>query len=85
MTDPDAAVARDLVQQVFIRVCRDSGFTLATQEAAALAAGALGLSPLQIWMAMPSLDVMDKIAAGTHPITGRGHTGAKLPKGTGHD
>ena len=64
-------LSRDLVQQVFIRICRDSGFTLATPEAAALAAGALGCSPLQIWTAMQSLAMMDQIAAGTHPAAGR--------------
>ena len=85
MTDPDAAVARDLVQKIYIRVCCDSGFTLETPRAAALAAGVLGLSPLQIWMAMPSLDVMDKIAAGTHPITRHDALALKLPKGPDHD
>jgi len=58
---------RELIQQIYIRVCRDSAFTLDLHRACALAAKIVGKHPLDIWMAMPSLDVMFGIAAGTHP------------------
>jgi hypothetical protein len=48
-------------------VCRDSGFSLDLHRACALAAKVLGKHPLDVWMAMPSLDVMFEIAAGAHP------------------
>jgi hypothetical protein len=56
-----------MIQELFIRVCRDSGFTLDAARAAGVAAIAFGCHPLEVWMAMPSLDVMNEIAAGKHP------------------
>ena len=56
------------IQAVFIRVCRDSGFTLDAAHAARLVAKTLVCHPLEVWLAMPSLDVMNEIAAGTHPV-----------------
>lgn len=64
--------ARTTLQQLFIRVCRDSGFRLEATRAAVLAARAAGRHPLEIWMALPSLDVMAQIAAGTHPAARSG-------------
>lgn len=58
---------RKTVQDVFVRVCRDSGFTLGSVQAANVAARALKCHPLQVWLAMPELAVMDEIAAGRHP------------------
>lgn len=54
-------------QDAFIRVCQDSGFQLETDRAAHLAGSVVGCSALEIWLAMPSMSVMDEIAAGTHP------------------
>jgi hypothetical protein len=48
-----------MIQELFIRVCRDSGFTLDAARAAGVAAIAFGCHPLEVWMAMPSLDVMN--------------------------
>lgn len=61
------SVDRQTLQQIYVRVCRDSGFKLDMHRACALAAAAVGKHPLDIWIAMPSLDVMAAIAAGTHP------------------
>lgn len=58
---------RETKQQMFIRVCRDSRFALDAVRAAGVAALALRCHPLEIWLAMPSLSVMDDIAAGRHP------------------
>ena len=60
-------IERRLAQQMFIRVCRDSGFKLGAIRSAIFAAAILKCDPLEIWLAMPSLDVMDLIAAGAHP------------------
>jgi hypothetical protein len=60
-------MGRELIQSVFIRVCRDSGFGLDAVRAADLTAMMLGLHPLEIWIAMPSFSVMEEIAAGRHP------------------
>ena len=56
--------SRELKQQAFIRVCRDSQFTLDATRAAVLAAAVINCHPLEIWLAMPDLDAMDGIAAG---------------------
>lgn len=58
---------RELTQAVYMRVCRDSGFTLEATRAAHLAARILKCSPLDIWIAMGTLETMDRIANGTHP------------------
>jgi hypothetical protein len=58
---------RKTVQDVFIRVCRDSGYSMNAIKAAGVAAAAMKCHPLDVWLAMPSLYVMDEIAAGTHP------------------
>jgi hypothetical protein len=70
---------RETIQQMFVRVCRDSGFKLDTMRAATLAARVLGISPLEIWIALPSLNVMDQIAAGTHPAAHRAPASTSAP------
>lgn len=62
---------REDLQAVFIRVCRDSGFRLDYARAAQLAAKVLGAHPMDIWIALPSLDVMQQIAEGSHPAAHR--------------
>jgi hypothetical protein len=58
---------RKMIQDVFIRLCRDSGFRLSAVAAAQLTGMMLERTPLEIWLSMPSWDVMKEIAAGTHP------------------
>lgn len=57
---------RNMLQQIFIRVCRDSGFTLEWTRAARIAALAAGTHPLVVWCAMDA-GTMEQIADGTHP------------------
>jgi hypothetical protein len=54
---------RDFLQQLFVRVCRDSGFTLDWPRAAILTGMIAKVDPLMVWMAMDS-ETMDKIARG---------------------
>lgn len=60
-----------VVQEFFIRMCRDSNFTLCAVRAAQLTAVALKCHPLEVWLAMPSYSVMEEIAAGNHPAACR--------------
>lgn len=62
---------RKTIQDIYIRVCRDSGFGLDYIAAAQLAAKVVGIHPLDIWIAMPSLSVMEEIATGAHPSVRR--------------
>lgn len=62
---------RNLVQGIFIRVCRDSGWKLDMYRAAALAAKMLGKHPMDIWIAMPDLKTMERVASGQHPVCER--------------
>lgn len=55
------------IRSLYLRVCRDSRYTISSGNAAILVAQMLGISPLEVWVAMPSLSVMDEIAAGAHP------------------
>ncbi len=67
MTPEQVKVRKQLLRDLFVRVCRDSGFRLDTHRAANLVAQIAKAHPLDIWMAMPSLEVMDEVARGTHP------------------
>lgn len=67
MAGTDATAERKMMQGVFIRVCRDSGFGLSAIRAAQLSALMMKRHPLEIWLAMPSWGVMEEISAGTHP------------------
>lgn len=62
---------RELTQDIFIRVCRDSGWRLDMYRAAALAAKVLGKHPMDIWIAMPDLQTLERIASGQHPVCER--------------
>lgn len=63
---PDHRPARKLVQDLYIRMCRDSGFKLDHIRAAHFVAEMLGISALEVWMTM-DMDIMERIANGTHP------------------
>lgn len=63
--------SRKTVQDVFIRVCRDSMWQIDAINAAKLTASVVGKHPLQVWSDVGSLDIMNQIAAGTHPVCTR--------------
>lgn len=54
------------LRDLYIRVCRDSGFRMEASRAAILAASILGLSGIEVWLDL-GLDNMERIANGTHP------------------
>ena len=60
-------MSRKQLQELFLRVCRDSGFSLEATQAASIAAKAAGVSPLEFWVAFGTIDAMDKVADGGHP------------------
>lgn len=55
---------------LYIRICKDSGYTLPYDQAAQLAAKIVGCHPLT-FMGDIGLDYMQKIAVGDHPACGR--------------
>jgi hypothetical protein len=55
------------IQRAYIRYCRDSLFSLDAVNAAIFTAGALRVHPLEVWLAMPCFDDMERIASGNHP------------------
>lgn len=58
-------VDRATIQKVYVRVCQDSNYTMNSVDAARLAAQILKISPLEIWIAVGSIDMMDRVAAGS--------------------
>ena len=62
---------RETITSIYVRVCKESGFGLDAIQAAQLTARIVGCHPLDVWTAMPGLDVMDAIATGNHPLAGR--------------
>lgn len=59
---------RETIQRIYIRLCRDSRYTIKAENAAILAGNVLGISPLVVWTKFPSFAVMEEIASGTHPV-----------------
>lgn len=58
---------RKMVQDLYIRVCRDSGFGLPFERAAAFVGDMLGTTALDVWVRMGvTTDDMMEIAAGKH-------------------
>lgn len=58
---------RKTITDLFIRTCRDSGFGLDCYRAAAFVGNILHISAFEVYLAIGSLDAMQKVAAGTHP------------------
>lgn len=61
---------RKLMQDVYIRVCKDSGFLLNASQAAIFAAKIIECHPLEIWLSL-DFDLMNRIASGEHPACNR--------------
>lgn len=61
------ATERQQRQYTFIRLCRDSHFSLDFVRAAHLAASMLKCTAFDIYLAFPYLGVMEEIASGQHP------------------
>lgn len=55
-------------QQLFIRICRDSGWRLSAVEAAKLAGSVLNIHPFEVYAAFGDMQIMDKVASGEHPV-----------------
>jgi len=60
-------MTREEIQNIYIRICRDSGWRLSHTSAAILSAKVIGLHPLEIWCQFSDMDVMERIAKGEHP------------------
>jgi hypothetical protein len=61
-----AETMRTLIQNLFIRVCRDSRFSMDPIDAAVMTGSILKCHPIQVWVAL-DIDNMTRIANGTHP------------------
>jgi hypothetical protein len=59
---------RKHIQDVFIRIARDSGFSLSGTDVAIFAGQLLNCSPFTVYAAFGSFDTMNTVADGTHPI-----------------
>lgn len=55
------------MQEVYIRLCRDSAFTIDPVVCAHVAARMLDRHPIDIWLAL-DWDNMVTIANGSHPV-----------------
>ena len=64
-------LTRTQIQDMFIQICKDSGYGLKFIDAAIILAKVIKVSPLEIWMAFSSMSVMAEIAAGEHPACKR--------------
>jgi hypothetical protein len=58
---------RKFIQDLYIRICRDSLFKMDFVAAAQIAGKVGDFHPMEVLMALPSMDVMMEIARGEHP------------------
>lgn len=56
---------REQLQRAFVRICEDSGYSMTAVDAAGFTAKFMGCSPMEIWIAMGSVQTMDRIADGS--------------------
>jgi len=62
---------RKLKQEVYIRICQDSGWQLDYIEAAKLAGKVLTCHPFEVYNAFGDMSNMQKVATGEHPACNR--------------
>jgi hypothetical protein len=60
-------LTRTQMQDMFIQICKDSGYTMKFTDVAIILAKVVKISAVEIWMAFPSMSVMAEIAVGKHP------------------
>lgn len=58
---------RKEMQDLYIRICRDSCWKMDHVEAAKFTGKMLNVSPIEVWCSFSGLDVMEQIAKGEHP------------------
>lgn len=58
----------DAIQNVYIRIARDSQFRMDHIEVAKLAGAVLALHPFEVYCTFPYMDVMKDVAEGNHPV-----------------
>lgn len=59
---------RKYIQDVFIRIASDSGFSLSGTDVAIMSGQILQCSPFTVYAAFGDMDCMNAVADGTHPI-----------------
>lgn len=62
-------LSREEIQQLLIRVCRDSGWQMEWTQATILVGKVLDIHPMDVWcQAGIDIATMEKIAKGEHPV-----------------
>ena len=60
-------VERKTIQDLYIRICKDSKFNMGAIEVAIFAANVLNISPFEVYSAFSDLRTMNEVASGEHP------------------
>ncbi|QDP65824.1 MAG: hypothetical protein Unbinned7865contig1001_23 [Prokaryotic dsDNA virus sp.] len=58
---------RKAIQDLYIRISKDSGWSMSYTNVAKLAAQILGIHPLEVARAFADLGLMERVAKGDHP------------------
>jgi hypothetical protein len=72
----DLSIPREVITAAYVRVCRDSGFTMAATDVAHFVGNMLGISAWAVWQAVGDLSTMERVACGEHPVC---HVSTKTP------
>lgn len=59
---------RKTITDLYQRICADGRYSMDADKAMRLTADVLGVHPLEVGYAMPSIDVAEKIARGELPV-----------------
>ena len=62
-------VDRKTIQDIYIRVCKDSEFEMEYIQVAIFVAGLLNITPFEVYAAFGDLRTMGEVASGIHPAT----------------
>lgn len=59
---------RKIITDAYVRVCKDSGFQLEAVRASQITASMLGIHPLDVLGALGTMQALEQVADGTHPV-----------------
>jgi len=62
-------IDRKTIQDSFIRIAQDSGFTMSGTDVAIFTGRLLKCSPFTVYAAFGYMDTMNAVANGTHPAS----------------
>jgi hypothetical protein len=61
-------IDKEMIQQAYIQVCKDSDFNLHWEDAALFTSDIFRIEPMEVAYAFPNIQDLNTIALGLHPL-----------------